>query len=47
VRDVFVNNFKPRISRGRFIVWQSTADLTGSNPGGEKVVYANDRRRYN
>jgi hypothetical protein len=34
-----------RISRGRFVVWESTSDLTGGNPLREKVIYLFDRRR--
>ncbi len=46
-RSFFGENSKPRISAGRFVVWQSTADLTGSNPGGETVIYLYDRRKDN
>jgi hypothetical protein len=38
-------NTAPRISRGRYIVWESTADLTGNNAEGEKVIYQFDRKR--
>ena len=41
----FGNNFVPRMSNGRFIVWQSTSNLTGQNPTNEDVIYAFDRRR--
>jgi hypothetical protein len=34
-----------RISRGRFVVWESTSDLTGGNPLRNKVIYLFDRRR--
>jgi hypothetical protein len=34
-----------RISRGRFVVWESTSDLTGGNPLRKKVIYLFDRRR--
>jgi hypothetical protein len=44
-RSFFGQNFKPRISNGRFVVWESTANLTGSNPGGDKVIYLFDRRK--
>jgi cysteine-rich repeat protein len=44
-RSFFGNNFVPRMSNGRFIVWESTSNLTGNNPGGERVIYAYDRRR--
>ena len=38
-------NAAPRMSNGRFIVWESTSNLTGNNPMGESVIYAFDRRR--
>ncbi|MFN8642103.1 MAG: NosD domain-containing protein [Candidatus Binatia bacterium] len=41
------DNFVPRISKGRFVVWQSTANLTdipGGNPAGDPVIYLYDRR---
>lgn len=44
-RSFFGNNFLPRMSNGRFIVWESTSNLTGNNPMGDKVIYAFDRRR--
>lgn len=44
-RSFFGNNFVPRMSNGRFIVWESTSNLTGQNPTGEHVIYAFDRRR--
>ena len=46
-RSAFGDNFLPRISRGRFVVWQSTANLTGGNPGGESVIYLFNRRKDN
>lgn len=46
-RSLFGNNFVPRFSNGRFVVWESTANLTGQNPGGDRVIYAFDRRRDN
>ncbi len=46
-RSVFGENTKPRISNGRFVVWESTANLTGSNPGADKVIYLFDRRKDN
>ncbi len=46
-RSLFGGNFNPRISNGRFVVWESTANLTGSNPGGERVIYLFDRRKDN
>lgn len=42
------DNLAPRISKGRFVVWESTANLTdlpGGNPNGEHVIYLYDRRR--
>ncbi|MDX2168928.1 MAG: VWA domain-containing protein [Deltaproteobacteria bacterium] len=44
-RSNFGDNFVPRISKGRFVVWESTANLTGENSLGESVVYLFDRRR--
>lgn len=44
-RSLFGDNFVPRLSNGRFIVWESTANLTGQNPLAERVIYAFDRRR--
>jgi cysteine-rich repeat protein len=44
-RSFFGQNTSPRISRGRFTAWESTANLTGTNPGGESVIYVFDRRR--
>jgi hypothetical protein len=38
-------NRSPRISNGRFVVWESTADLTGGNPLGDSVIYLFDRRK--
>ncbi len=46
-RSVFGSNFKPRVSNGRFVVWESTSNLTGSNPGADKVIYLFDRRKDN
>jgi Tol biopolymer transport system component len=46
-RSLFGDNFKPRISNGRFVVWESTSNLTGSNPGAERVIYLYDRRKDN
>ncbi len=44
-RSAFGENYVPRISFGRFVVWQSTANLTGKNPGGESVIYLFNRRK--
>jgi cysteine-rich repeat protein len=44
-RSFFGTNTVPRMSNGRFIVWQSTSNLTGQNPTNEDVIYAFDRRR--
>jgi len=46
-RSFFGSNQNPRISQGRYVVWDSTANLTGSNPGGKRVVYCYNRRRDN
>ncbi len=44
-RSFFGDNFAPRISQGRFVVWESTANLTGQNPNGDRAIYLFDRRR--
>lgn len=44
-RSFFGDNLVPRMSNGRFIVWESTSNLTGNNPTYESVIYAFDRRR--
>jgi len=44
-RSFFGDNFVPRISQGRFVVWESTANLTGQNPGGDRSIYLFDRRK--
>ncbi len=44
-RSLFGSNVAPRISNGRFVVWESTSDLTGRNPIGEPTIYVFDRRR--
>ncbi|MDX2170111.1 MAG: right-handed parallel beta-helix repeat-containing protein [Deltaproteobacteria bacterium] len=44
-RSFFGDNFVPRFSNGRFIVWESTSNLTGNNPMNDHVIYAFDRRR--
>lgn len=44
----FGDNFAPRISKGRFVVWESTAnlaDIPGGNPSGDHIIYLYDRRR--
>lgn len=46
-RSFFGSNNNPRISQGRFVVWESTANLTGSNPGGNRVIYLYNRRKDN
>jgi Tol biopolymer transport system component len=46
-RSLFGDNFVPRISRGRFVVWESTGNLTGHNPDHLRVLYLFDRRRDN
>jgi len=46
-RSFFGTNANPRISKGRYVVWESTANLTGSNPGGERVIYLYNRRKDN
>jgi cysteine-rich repeat protein len=42
-RSRFGENRAPRISNGRFVVWESTADLTGGNPEHKRVIYLFDR----
>ena len=44
-RSFFGENFLPRMSQGRFVVWESTANLTGQNPSSDKAVYLFDRRK--
>ena len=46
-RPFFANNFVPRMCNGRFIDWESTANLTGQNPMGDSVIFAFDRRHDN
>jgi hypothetical protein len=46
-RSFIGENSVPRISNGRFVVWQSTANLTGNNPSGQSVIYIFDRRKEN
>lgn len=42
-RSRFGDNAHPRISNGRYVVWDSTANLTGQNATGDKVIYLFDR----
>jgi hypothetical protein len=42
-RSRFGENAHPRISNGRYVVWDSTANLTGQNASGGKVIYLFDR----
>lgn len=42
-RSRFGDNAHPRISNGRYVVWDSTANLTGQNAAGDKVIYLFDR----
>jgi cysteine-rich repeat protein len=42
-RSRFGDNAHPRISNGRFVVWDSTANLTGQNAAGDRVIYLFDR----
>jgi hypothetical protein len=44
-RALFGDNFVPRLSNGRFIVWESTANRTGQSPLSDRVIFAFDRRR--
>jgi len=46
-RSFIGENSRPRISNGRFVVWQSTANLTGNNSSGDTVIYIFDRRKEN
>lgn len=48
-RSRFGDNSSPRISRGRsrYIVWESTSNLTGNNAQGDKVIFEYNRRRDN
>ncbi len=43
-RSRFGENFTPR-SNGVYIVWESTANLTGHNPSGDRVVYFLNRHK--
>ncbi len=44
-RSRFGVNQSPRISHHRFIAWESTANLTGKNAGGDWVIYLFDRKK--
>jgi len=44
-RSRFGTNQVPRISQHRFVVWESTGDLTGNNPQGDWVIYIFDRKK--
>jgi len=44
-RSRFGTNEKPRIRKRRYVVWESTADLTGKNPNNEWVIYLFDRKK--
>jgi cysteine-rich repeat protein len=43
-RSRFGDNAHPRTT-GRFVVWDSNANLTGSNPTNKRVIYLFDRRK--
>jgi hypothetical protein len=44
-RSLEGENFMPRISDGRFVVWASTADLTGRAASGDRAIYVFDQRK--
>jgi len=44
-RSRFGTNQNPRIRKRRFVVWESTSNLTGGNPGSDWVVYLFDRKK--
>ena len=44
-RSRFGSNQSPRIKKRRFVVWESTANLTGNNPIGDWVIYLFDRKK--
>jgi len=44
-RSRFGTNQVPRIRHRRYVVWESTANLTGNNPNGEWVIYLFDRKK--
>jgi hypothetical protein len=43
-RSRFGTNQVPRIRHRRYVVWESTANLTGNNPNGEWVIYLTAKR---
>jgi hypothetical protein len=43
-RSRFGDNAHPR-TNGRFVVWDSNANLTGANPTAKRVIYLFDRRK--
>ncbi|MBX3025397.1 right-handed parallel beta-helix repeat-containing protein [bacterium] len=44
-RSRFGTNQAPRIKKRRFVVWESNANLTGNNAGGDWVIYLFDRKK--
>ena len=44
-RSRFGTNQAPRIRKRRFVVWESTANLTGNNPNNDWVIYLFDRKK--
>ena len=44
-RSRFGTNQAPRIKKRRFVVWESTANLTGNNAAGDWVIYLFDRKK--
>ena len=44
-RSRFGTNQAPRIRKRRYVVWESTANLTGINPDNEWVIYLFDRKK--
>jgi len=41
----FGTNQQPRMRRRRFVIWESTANLTGNNAQGDWVVFVFDRKK--
>ena len=44
-RSRFGTNQTPRIKKRRYVVWESTANLTGNNAAGDWVIYVFDRKK--
>jgi hypothetical protein len=44
-RSRFGDNRAPQLRKKRFVVWESTSNLTGGNPNNESVIYLFDRKK--